>query len=83
METREMIADLGKYARIRPVHQRMPVIFGQSAEEHWLDPGAFVDALCSLLVPYCSASMEARPVGLWVNNPKNDGPKCLEPAQAS
>jgi putative SOS response-associated peptidase YedK len=56
----------------------MPVILGLSAEEQWLDPRASVDALRSLLVPYTTDGMEAHPVGLWVNNPKNDGPKCLE-----
>jgi putative SOS response-associated peptidase YedK len=65
---------------MQPIHDRMPVILGQSAEEKWLDPRASADALRSLLVPYTSAGMEARPVGLWVNNPKNDGPKCLESA---
>ena len=63
---------------MQPIHDRMPVILGPSAEEQWLDSRASADALRSLLVPYTSAGMEARPVGLWVNNPKNDGPKCLE-----
>ncbi|HTU92693.1 MAG TPA: hypothetical protein VMF69_21610 [Gemmataceae bacterium] len=49
-------------------------------EEQWLDPRASADALRSLLVPYASDGREARPVGPWVNNPKNDGPMCLEPA---
>jgi putative SOS response-associated peptidase YedK len=67
---------------MQPIHERMPVIFSPSSEEQWLDPRASGDALRSLLVPYSSEGMEARPVGLWVNNPKNDGPKCLEPASA-
>jgi len=57
----------------------MPVILGPSSEEQWLDPRASADALRGLLVPYNSSGMEARPVSLWVNNPKNDGPRCLEP----
>jgi putative SOS response-associated peptidase YedK len=65
-----------------PIHERMPVILWSSAEEQWLDPRANSNALRSLLVPYSSEGMEARPVGLWVNNPKNDGPKCLEPASS-
>jgi putative SOS response-associated peptidase YedK len=67
---------------MQPIHERMPVILGPSAEEQWLDRRASADALRSLLVPYTSADMEAHPVGLWVNNPKNDGPKCLGPASA-
>jgi putative SOS response-associated peptidase YedK len=68
---------------MQPIHERMPVILGPSAEEQWLDPRASTDSLRSLLVPYSRADMEARPVSLWVNNPKNEGPKCLEPANLS
>jgi putative SOS response-associated peptidase YedK len=64
---------------MQPIHERMPVILRPSAEEQWLDPRASADALRSLLVPYAGDDMEARAVGLWVNNPKNDGPECLEP----
>ncbi len=67
---------------MQPIHERMPVILGPSAEEQWLDPRASADALRSLLVPYNSEEMVAHPVGLFVNNPKNDGPKCLESASA-
>jgi putative SOS response-associated peptidase YedK len=66
----------------QPIHERMPVILSPSSEELWLDPRVSADTLRSLLVPYISEEMEARPVGLWVNNPKNDGPKCLEQADA-
>jgi putative SOS response-associated peptidase YedK len=67
---------------MQPIHERMPVILGPSAEEQWLNPCASADVLRSLLVPYSSEGMEARPVGLSVNNPKNDGSKCLEPMGA-
>jgi putative SOS response-associated peptidase YedK len=67
---------------MQPIHERMPVILAPSAEEQWLDRLAFADVLRSLLLPYSNDGMEARPVVLWVNNPKNDGPKCLETASA-
>jgi putative SOS response-associated peptidase YedK len=67
---------------MQPIHERMPVVLAPSAEEQWLDPRASAGALRSLLVPFAGNDMEARPVGLWVNNPKNDGPKCLEPVSA-
>src|SRR5579883_320577 len=54
---------------MQPIHERMPLILGPSAEGQWLDPCASADALRSLLVPYTGDDMEARPVGLWVNNP--------------
>jgi hypothetical protein len=47
-----------------------------------LDPRVSVNALRSLLVLYANDGMKARPVGLWVNNSKHDGPKCIEPAVA-
>jgi putative SOS response-associated peptidase YedK len=67
----------GADVRIWNVNRNPPTLARQ-----WLDPRASADVLRSLLVPYTTAKMEARPVGLWVNNPKNDGPKCLEPAIA-
>jgi len=67
---------------MQPIHDRMPVILVPSAEEQWLDPRASAEALRSLLVPYTSEGMEARPVGRWVNNPKHDGTRCLEPMGA-
>jgi putative SOS response-associated peptidase YedK len=65
---------------MRPLHDRMPVILGETGEEMWLDSRSTVDALYSLFVPYGSAEMEAFPVSSWVSNPKHDGPRCLEPA---
>ncbi len=50
---------------MQPIHERMPVILGPSAEEQWLDPRAPTDVPRSLLVPYSGEGMEARPVGLW------------------
>jgi putative SOS response-associated peptidase YedK len=67
---------------MKPIHDRMPVILDPSSEEEWIDPRTSVDTLQTLLVPYISEKMEARPVGLWVNNPRNQGAKCLEPVSA-
>jgi putative SOS response-associated peptidase YedK len=67
---------------MKPIHERMPVILDPSREEGWIDTHTSVDTLRTLLVPYSSEKMEARPVGLWVNNPKNQGAKCLEPVSA-
>jgi putative SOS response-associated peptidase YedK len=67
---------------MKPIHDRMPVILDPTTERQWLDPRASGDALQSLLVPCPAEWMEARPVSLWVNNPKNHGPKCIEPLSA-
>jgi putative SOS response-associated peptidase YedK len=34
----------------------------------------------SLLIPYSSEAMVAYPVSTLVNSPKNESPKCVEPA---
>jgi putative SOS response-associated peptidase YedK len=64
---------------MRPLHDRMPVILGREAEDVWLNSHAAADALRSLFAPYFSDRMETRPVCSWVSNPKNEGPRCLEP----
>jgi hypothetical protein len=40
------------------------------------------DVLRALSVPYASEGIEAVPVGPWVSNARNEGPRCLEPAGA-
>jgi putative SOS response-associated peptidase YedK len=66
---------------VRPVHDRMPVILLERHWTAWLGPQV-QDAgeLVPLLRPYSADAMRAYPVGLLVNNPKNDGPACLGPA---
>jgi putative SOS response-associated peptidase YedK len=64
-----------------PIHNRMPVILDSPAEETWLDPRSSSDALKSLFVPFASEWMAAYAVSTFVNNARNQGPKCLEPAE--
>jgi putative SOS response-associated peptidase YedK len=66
---------------VRPVHERMPVILPERHWSAWLDP-ALQEAgqLVPLLLPYPADAMRAYPVGLAVNNPRNDGPECLAAA---
>ena len=66
---------------VRPVHDRMPVILPERHWSAWL--GTVLQeagALVPLLRPFPSDAMRAYPVEALVNNPKNDGPACLEPA---
>ncbi len=62
------------------VHNRMPVILGESDYETWLDP-ANQDAenLQQLLAPFSADRMTARPVNPIVNNARNEGPECVSP----
>ncbi|MDX6632073.1 MAG: hypothetical protein QOG26_78 [Solirubrobacterales bacterium] len=63
---------------MRPIHGRMPVILPAGAEAAWLEPGASVAELASLLVPY-RGELEVREVSDAVNDVRKDGPELLEP----
>jgi putative SOS response-associated peptidase YedK len=64
---------------MKPIHNRMPAILPPAHESTWLDPASSLDTLGSLLQPYPSQEMESHFVSPWVNSPKVDDPKCLEP----
>jgi putative SOS response-associated peptidase YedK len=65
---------------VSPVHNRMPVILPPAAFDRWLARGPQDAAeLRALLLPYPAEEMTATPVGLAVNNPRADGPACVEP----
>jgi putative SOS response-associated peptidase YedK len=66
----------------RPVHDRMPAILPERHWAAWLGP-ALQEAgeVVPLLRPFPSDAKRAYPVGLVVNNPRNDGPECLAPAR--
>jgi putative SOS response-associated peptidase YedK len=66
---------------IRPLHDRMPVILDPDHREAWLDPQfADRDALQSWLIPWPAEEMTGVPASMRVNNPRNEGPACLEAA---
>jgi putative SOS response-associated peptidase YedK len=66
---------------VRPIHERMPVILPAQHWAAWLDPQMQdAVALAPLLRPYPADAMRAYAVSQLVNNPRNDGPECLEPA---
>jgi putative SOS response-associated peptidase YedK len=67
---------------MQPIHDRMPVILNWEGEEEWLNPRSAPDSLRALLVPFAADQMEAYAVNLHVNNAKNQGPRCIEPAVA-
>jgi len=66
---------------IAPVHDRMPAILKPEDEARWLDP-ALTDptALAALLAPYPAERLDMYPVSSAVNNVRNQGPECIEPA---
>ena len=66
---------------MRSLHDRMPVILDTDGDAIWLDSRASSEALRSLFVPFASEWMAAYAVSTFVNNARNQGPKCLEPAE--
>lgn len=66
------------------VHDRMPVILPEGNYEQWLDlQPTNLKGLLTLLRPYSSDDMEFYPVSTAVNNPRYDGPECVEPLSTS
>ncbi len=63
------------------IHERLPVLLAPDDYDCWLDPkieGG--DELEALLVPCDANAMRRYPVSTFVNNPRHDGPECVEPA---
>lgn len=66
--------------KVRPVHERMPVILPKTAQRKWLDP-RLRDAgeLNDLLHAPPDDLLEIYPVSTLVNAAKNDVPECVVP----
>jgi putative SOS response-associated peptidase YedK len=64
---------------VAPVHHRMPAMLDRPDYARWLDPEATPKALAALLAPFPDALMDGYEVGTYVNNPRHEGPRCVEP----
>ena len=65
--------------RMRPIHDRMPVILAPEAFDAWMDPTVSQpEVLQPLLAPYPAESMRLHPVTTAVNNPRHEGPTLIE-----
>ena len=64
---------------VSPVHDRMPVILRSEDYARWLDPQEQPpEALKAFLAPLPDDWMAAHPVSKFVNNPRNESPRCVE-----
>ena len=63
---------------VAPIHDRMPVIVKPAYYDEWLDPQSDTDRLEQLLRPYGGHDLHYYAVKLTVNNPRFDGPTCIE-----
>lgn len=65
---------------VKPIHERMPLVLPPRHYAAWLDPGT--ENARGLLVPFDDGRMQAYPVSTYVNDPRHDDAKCLEPLEA-
>jgi putative SOS response-associated peptidase YedK len=66
---------------LRPIHNRMPVIFDRVLGLSWLDPLFCAEpmVLGGVLQPFPSELMETYDVSALVNSPGNDTAECIQP----
>lgn len=72
------IATTTANALVRPIHERMPVIFNPPDAARWLAPATTPDTALELLRPYPAGDMIAYPVSSRVNATGYDAPDCVE-----
>jgi len=66
---------------MRPLHHRMPVLMGPAELADWFDVDATRDRLLQMLLGPQSTELQAWPVARALNNPVNEGPELISPAQ--
>lgn len=67
-------------AKMRKIHDRMPVILRPDAWKSWLDPDIEEPALLSsLFTPLDDRWMQMHEVSTYMNRPSNDTHRCIEP----
>jgi putative SOS response-associated peptidase YedK len=65
---------------LQGIHDRMPVILPHDAYNAWLDPDADREELGEFMIPYPGDDLETYPVSRFVNSPRNNDERCIEPA---
>ena len=63
---------------IAPLHDRMPIILGHQDRKLWLDSASGPSILADLSEPFPAEKMETFAVSNRVNDPRHDGPECVE-----
>ncbi|PIR21687.1 MAG: hypothetical protein COV44_11810 [Deltaproteobacteria bacterium CG11_big_fil_rev_8_21_14_0_20_45_16] len=64
---------------IKPIHDRMPVVIRSEELDEWLNPDADPVKLTRLLRSPPDGFLKAHSVSKFVNHPRNDSEKCIEP----
>ncbi len=61
---------------MQPIHDRMPIVLPDGAEETWLTAGP--DERANMCQPYPDDDLEAYEISMHVNSPDNDDPSVIE-----
>ena len=61
---------------MEPIHDRMPVVLPQDAEDRWLSAGP--EERHEMCQPYPGEDLDAYPISTRVNDPSNDSPLVIE-----
>lgn len=64
---------------VRQLHDRQPVILTPDRFGAWLDPDNTDRPAIEAILTAPPPALTAVPVGIMVNNPRNDGPELIEP----
>jgi putative SOS response-associated peptidase YedK len=69
-------------ARLKPLHDRMPVVISPERRELWLNCAKDGNAaiLTDLLKPSDESLLDYYEVSRFVNSPQNNAPECVKPA---
>ena len=68
-------------AIMKPLHEHMPAIIAPAHFDLWLDPRVTDKTeIMSYLNSSPSGQLETYPISPWVNSPKHDDERCIEPA---
>ena len=74
------IITTGANEKMQDIHSRMPVILEPKDYEQWLQLNQTKESLLALLANASAyADMDAILVSNFVNNPRHNGPECIEP----
>lgn len=66
-------------AQMQSIHHRMPIILSAKTYDRWIQPGETdVSELQAFITHVENPKLVMRPVSTTVNNPRVDGPECLE-----
>ena len=67
---------------MKPLHERMPAIIAPAHYDLWLDSRITdKNEIMQYLTSAPSSQLKAYPVSTWVNVPKHDDERCIQPAE--